>query len=213
MPPNGTQWPACQRSSWTDEIGKRCVGVVWTVTPGTRNGLFTSFRWVTAVIRPLRVRFLPACLSASTNVNASAMPATRKPSDGLPPGTYFLMIFAARVTPGSFANLGVAGSFPHKHRDRALCRALRVELHDRRRRRNVVDVDLRLPAELLRVNEHLDRELAEREDREGVGAAGLQLGDLRLHVGCRWVVPDGLHDLGAASRRGPLRKPLSRSFP
>ena len=40
------------------------------------------------------------------------MPATRNPSDGFPPGTYFLTIFAASATPGSFANFGVAGSLP-----------------------------------------------------------------------------------------------------
>ena len=67
---------------------------------------------VTAFIRLLRVRFLPEAFSASTNENASAIPATRKPSDGLPPGTYFLMTFAASATPASFANFGVAGSFP-----------------------------------------------------------------------------------------------------
>src|SRR2546430_17739751 len=112
MPPNGTQCPACQRWSCTEETGKRHVGVVCTVTPGTRNGLFASFRCSTAVIRLLRVRFLPACCSASTIVNASAIPATRKPSDGFPPGTYFLMILAASATPGSLANFGVAGSLP-----------------------------------------------------------------------------------------------------
>ena len=57
-----------------------------TFTPGTRNGLFASFMCVTAVISPLRVRFLPAAFNASTKENASAMPATRNPSDGFPPG-------------------------------------------------------------------------------------------------------------------------------
>jgi len=69
---------------------------------------------VTAFIRPLRVRFLPAAFSASTIVNASAMPAIRKPSDGFPPGMYFLMIFAASAVPASFLNFGVAGSLPQR---------------------------------------------------------------------------------------------------
>jgi hypothetical protein len=59
------------------------------------------------------VRFLPAAFSASTIENPSAMPAARKPSDGFPPGMYFLMIFAASRTPGSYLNCGVAGSLPH----------------------------------------------------------------------------------------------------
>src|SRR3954454_4665425 len=88
--------------------------------------------------------------------------------------------------------------------DRAVRRRLRVELHDRGRRRDIVDVDLRLPAELVRVDECLDRELAERKDGERVRAARLQLRDLGLHVGCRGVVADGLHDHRARLRTEPL---------
>src|SRR3954469_206523 len=113
-PPNGSQWRLCQRCSCTDAIGKRNVGVVCTFTPGTRNGLFASFMCVTAFMRPLRVRFLPAALSASTIENASAMPAIRNPSDGFPPGMYFLTIVAASAVPASFLNFGVAGSLPQR---------------------------------------------------------------------------------------------------
>src|SRR4029077_19534279 len=108
------QCPLCQRWSCTAEIGKRNVGVVCTVTPGTRNGFDVSFMCVIAFMRPWRVRFLPAAFSASTNEYASAIPATRKPSEGLPPGMYFLMIRPASATPGSFANFGVAGSLPQR---------------------------------------------------------------------------------------------------
>ena len=152
-------------------------------------------------------------LSASTIENASAMPATRNPSDGLPPGMYFLMIFAASAMPASFLNFGVAGILAPDDRDRAFGGRPRVELHDRRRRRDVVDVDLRLPAELVRVLERLDRELAEREDAERVRAARLQLRDLRLHVGCRRVVADRLHDQLRVFAPRPPRNPQSRSLP
>src|SRR5262249_25156087 len=51
-----------------------------------------------------------------------------------------------------------------------------------------------MPAQLVGVDVRLDRKLAEREDAEGVGAAGLELVDLRLDVGVSRLVADRLDD-------------------
>lgn len=70
------QWVPVQRSSATCWIGNPSVALVLTTMPGITNGLFASFSERAAAITPMRVGFFPAFRSASTSVNADAMPAT-----------------------------------------------------------------------------------------------------------------------------------------
>ena len=123
------------------------------------------------------------------------------------------MIFAASATPASPLNFGVAGSLPQRIEIEPSAVFAGIERHDRRRRRDVVHVDLRLPAQLVRVDERLDRELAEREDHERVRAARPQLRDLRLHVRGGRVVADRLHDQRARLRAEPAPEPAQQILP
>src|SRR4029077_6347769 len=64
----------------------------------------------------------------------------------------------------------------------------------------VVDIDLRMPAELVGVDERLDCELAEGEEAERVRAARSEARDLRPHVGDHRVVPGRSGDQLARAR-------------
>ncbi len=71
----------------------------------------------------------------------------------------------------------------HRALDHLVRPALGRELHDVRGRRHCVrERELRLPAELVRVDEALDRELRRREHGVDVRAGRAELRDLRLHV-------------------------------
>ncbi len=86
------------------------------------------------------------------------------------------------------------GILAEHDRDRSIRSLLRHDRHQRGRRRDVVDEDLRLPVEPRDRVEGLQRELSEREDHQHVGLRGLELRHLRLNVRRGRVVTDARDD-------------------
>ena len=180
--------PFVQRWSWPCCIGKLSPLPVFTAMPGSRNGFFGARDRPGArhQRRAGRVRAQP--LEAATPSRRRRPCRTRgRRRSTFAPFAYFPEQRAVQLHPRVVLPPRVGRVLEDGRRDRPLDElvlpALGGEHHDVRGAGDRVVDHERLPREPVREDVGLDRERRRREDRRDVRARGLQLRDLRAHVG------------------------------